>query len=62
MDFSLTEEQTAIYDMALGFGQEHIAQDQGGDWNEQGDQHNVTRTSANKDLKEYHIRQGCSQE
>ena len=25
MDFALTEEQTAIYDMALAFGQEHIA-------------------------------------
>jgi alkylation response protein AidB-like acyl-CoA dehydrogenase len=25
MDFALTEEQSAIYDMALGFGQEHIA-------------------------------------
>ena len=25
MDFLLTEEQTAIYDMAFAFGQEHIA-------------------------------------
>ena len=25
MDFALTEEQIAIYDMALAFGQEHIA-------------------------------------
>ena len=25
MDFALTEEQTAIFDMAYAFGQEHIA-------------------------------------
>ncbi len=36
MDFALTEEQAAIYDMAFAFGQEHIAPHAIG-WDEQGE-------------------------
>ncbi|HBZ42802.1 MAG TPA: acyl-CoA dehydrogenase, partial [Maritimibacter sp.] len=35
MDFALSEEQEAIFDMAFGFGQEHIAPF-AQDWERQG--------------------------